>query len=144
VPALIQTAGSALRLFGMTVGAARGVTSPGMMGKGSVNLVEMCGIVMCSKCRAADLNIVRCGQSIPFPSWTVPSYVVTTMFCRSTILPFASQEVLPAGVRPRKKKSNPRNMMSRGRTENTAGYVRRFAKGTTQNPAYNILTTFTL
>ena len=41
MPALIQTAGSALRLLGMLVGVARGVTSPGMMGKGSGSLVEM-------------------------------------------------------------------------------------------------------
>jgi hypothetical protein len=54
---------------------------------------------MCSMCRAADLNIVRGEQSILFLSWTVPSYVVTTMFYRSTILPVASQEVLPASLK---------------------------------------------
>lgn len=53
---------------------------------------------MCSMCRAADLNILRRGQKTSLVSWTVPSYVLTAMFYRSTVLSFASQEVVPASL----------------------------------------------
>jgi len=47
-------------------------------------------------CLAADLNILRGGQKTHSLPWTVPSYVLTAMFYGSTVLSFASQEVLPA------------------------------------------------
>jgi hypothetical protein len=92
-------------------------------------------------CRAADLNIVRGEQSILFLSWTVPSYVVTTMFYRFHYLAIRlARCVAGKSEAGRGRNAHPRIMMSRGKRKIRPG----FAKGRTQNPAYNIFTTFTL
>jgi hypothetical protein len=104
VPALIHTAGSALRFLGRETGLATEVTKPGMMVMMGGCWKEMCGITTVSMCRDAVLNIVSDALQFNYMLWTRRLMVSATsrrLLCRYLIVIWCDRCRTPWRALPR-------------------------------------------